>query len=77
MKKYLIQWNLFRILRLGMGIAIIVQAIYTHHTPLILLGIIFTLMPIFNIGCCGANGCATYTNKTSNKNEEITYEEVH
>lgn len=77
MKKYFIHWNLLRLLRLGMGIAILIQAIYTHHHTLILMGIIFTLMPIFNIGCCGANGCTTSINKTSSKQEEITYEEIH
>jgi hypothetical protein len=37
---------------------VIAQAINTHSLQIGLIGVLFTIMPIFNIGCCGANGCA-------------------
>jgi hypothetical protein len=41
------------------------------------LGLIFTLLPLFNQGCCGVGGCETPINKNNQKNtQELIYEEV-
>jgi hypothetical protein len=41
------------------------------------LGLIFTLLPLFNQGCCGLGGCETPTkNISKNNSQELTYEEV-
>ena len=40
-----------------------------------ILGVIFTAMALFNVGCCGSNGCIPNKKSTNNPNE-FTYEEV-
>lgn len=70
-------WNFMRLLRLGVGVFIIVQAGMTKDWSLGILGLLFAIMPLFNIGCCGSGGCAAATPKRSAETtKEITYEEV-
>lgn len=69
-------WNLFRILRLILGIIIIFQSIYSKDWQMFIVGFLFAGLALFNIGCCGANGCYTSTNLPKNNNKEINYEEV-
>jgi hypothetical protein len=71
-------WNLFRLLRLVIGVAIIVQAILVKDSMLGMAGLLFTGMAVFNIGCCGAAGCYTSAKagKTAETPEDISYEEV-
>lgn len=65
-----------RFVRLGLGIAIIVQAIANKDSLFIFFGAAFTAMAIFNYGCCGASGCNTPIKKQNNTNNNISYEEV-
>ena len=76
MKNYLEGWNVMRLLRLILGLIIIVQGIRGNDWSFILLGSLFSLMPIFNVGCCGASGCNTSYVKTNKNIKEVTYEEV-
>lgn len=77
MKNYLSNWNFMRIIRLVLGIVIIVQGFHAQQWMLAALGGLFTLMPLFNIGCCGATGCnTTYSTSKAKNTEDITYEEV-
>lgn len=76
MKGYLRNWNFMRLLRLALGIFIIVQGVQTKEWLLVALGGLFSLMPLLNIGCCGASGCNTLVSKSDKKVEDITYEEV-
>lgn len=69
-------WNFMRFLRLVLGIAIIVQSVIVKDWAMGLLGLAFTAMPVFNIGCCGANGCATPLKKRTDNTKDVTYEEV-
>lgn len=69
-------WNFMRFLRLGLGIAIIVQSVMAGNWTMGILGLLFTAMPVFNIGCCGTAGCNVPTKKTSDTTKEISYEEV-
>ncbi|HUI32576.1 MAG TPA: hypothetical protein VLY84_03090 [Dysgonamonadaceae bacterium] len=68
-----------RIIRLVLGIVIIVQGIQTQQWMLVVLGGLFTLMPVFNIGCCSTAGCSTrsYDVGKNEKSQEITFEEVN
>ena len=50
-------WSVIRIVRLIIGIVIIIQAIDIQNYWIILPGIIFTVMALFNAGC-GSAGCA-------------------
>ncbi|MFV0141092.1 hypothetical protein [Empedobacter falsenii] len=77
MKNYLSNWNFMRIIRLVLGIVIIVQGIQAQQWMLVVLGGLFTLMPLFNIGCCSTTGCdTTYRARKTIEKEDITYEEV-
>ena len=72
-------WNLFRILRLGLGIAIIVQAVMARDMLFAFAGLLFSLMALFNVGCCGNGTCppAPKNNPTPGTPiKDITYEEV-
>ena len=69
-------WNFMRFVRLGLGIAIIVQAVIAKDWTMGILGVLFTSMPVFNIGCCGVGGCATPVKKDNENIKDITYEEV-
>ena len=50
-------WHLMRVLRLLMGIAILVQADMMKDIPFFLIGVLFTAMPLFDIGCCASGTC--------------------
>lgn len=69
-------WTLMRFLRLVMGIAILVQAVIAKDILFAFAGIVFTAMPVFNIGSCGTAGCATPGKKTQDTTKNIIYEEV-
>ncbi len=68
-------WNLFRLLRLALGIAIIVQGAMGKDILFIIAGALFTLLAIFNAGCCAGGTCYTAAKKNT-ATKEITYEEV-
>ena len=69
-------WNFMRFLRLALGIAIIVQFAMAGNGAMVILGLMFTAMPVFNIGCCGTAGCAVPPKKEPITTKDITYEEV-
>ena len=69
-------WTLMRFLRLAMGIAILVQSILAKDIGFAIAGIIFTALPVFNIGCCGTAGCAVPPKKEPSTTKNIDYEEV-
>ena len=69
-------WNFMRFLRLGLGIAIIVQSAMVKDWTMGIVGLLFSAMPVFNIGCCGTSGCSTLTKKTTETTKDISYEEV-
>ena len=69
-------WTFIRFLRLALGIAVLVQAVIAKDILFAFLGLIFTAMPVFNIGCCGTQGCYVPPNKDQDKAKDVTYEEV-
>ena len=69
-------WNIVRFLHLGIGLAIIVQAIIAKDMLFGLAGLLFTGMALFNAACCGVGGCATPTTSKKSDSKEISYEEV-
>ena len=78
MKSLLLQnWNIIRIIRIIMGIGIMYQGFSVGDKSIGFLGLIFTLLPLFNQGCCGVGGCETPTkNISKNYSQELKYEEV-
>jgi hypothetical protein len=69
-------WNIVRFLRLGIGLAIIVQAIIAKDMLFGLAGLLFTGMALFNAACCGVGGCVTPTPSKKSDSKEVSYEEV-
>ena len=65
-----------RVIRLVFGVYVIVQGVSTRDMSYLLIGSLFTLMPVLNIGCCSTSGCATPNRKNEVTTEEISYEEV-
>lgn len=76
------RWNLMRLIRLALGIFIVIQGIVTHEWIFAIMGGLFALMPLFNIGCCGAAGCNTAGRGMSGsgsaeRTTDVSYEEIH
>ncbi len=69
-------WNFMRFIRLVLGIFIIVQGVMAKDWGIGVLGIFFTAMPLFNIGCCGAGGCSVPVKKRAENVKDISYEEI-
>lgn len=69
-------WNFMRAIRLALGIFIVVQGIVTKEWAFAILGGLFSLMPLLNIGCCGASGCNVPVVRSRKPSTDITYEEV-
>ncbi len=70
-------WDVIRIIRLLLGIAIIAQSVRSGHWGLMIAGILFSLMPIFNIGCCAGGNCSVPVGKVKQtENSDIVYEEI-
>lgn len=76
MKNYLRNWDLMRLVRLALGVYIIVQGIQTKEWSFVVMGGLFSIMPLLNIGCCGASGCSTPIQKKNGNVEDISYEEI-
>ena len=70
-------WNFMRLLRLGLGIYIAVQAVETLSILSGVVAAFFIFQAITNTGCCGSNGCAVPTKKSNpDKTEEVEFEEI-
>ena len=82
LNKVLHNWNFFRIVRLVLGIMIMVQSIQFREYWFVLIGLVFTGMAIFDMGCAGGSCAAPpmrqqkQTNASSAEKNNITYEEV-
>lgn len=77
MSNFFRDWNVIRIIRLLLGIAIIAQSVRSGHWALMIAGVLFSLMPIFNIGCCAGGNCSTPVGKVKRtESSDIIYEEI-
>lgn len=71
-------WHFMRWLRLVLGAIFIVQAIQMHDILVGVIATFFILTAIANVGCCGARSCAPpLKDQVSDKNKEITFEEIN
>lgn len=70
-------WSFMRILRLGMGLWLVFESMRMHETMFMLLGGMFAVQAIFNVGCMGGNCGVPASNPTRMaKIEETTFEEI-
>jgi hypothetical protein len=54
-QKIIHNWSFIRFVRLILGIFIIIQSVQTQNYWMILPGILFSAMALFNTGCCGSS----------------------
>lgn len=76
MNAILQNWSVFRLIRLALGIMMIVQAFETKDPLPGIVGLLFSVMALFNFGCCSTTTCNANFSNQSNKAAEIEYEEV-
>ncbi len=74
-------WGVTRLLRLGLGIFVLVQAFVVADLLLGLMGTVLVIQAVLNAGCCGSQGCGTghlYRKQGSAEapREETTFEEI-
>ncbi len=67
-----------RLLRLTFGAIAIIQSIITFDFVLGLLGLVVGGLALFNVACCGSDGCRTNDKNLNTKNEisDVEFEEV-
>lgn len=75
-KRIYTNWNLFRILRLAIGIFIIASGIMDHQWILIPIGAVFTVMTLLDLNSCSSSYCQTPFNKNQGGSENLIFEEV-
>ncbi|MEP7278366.1 MAG: hypothetical protein ABI813_06975 [Bacteroidota bacterium] len=65
-------WNILRALRLIIGMAIIIQAIFSKDILFGMAGLLISGMAVLNIGCCGIGTCYTPVKQVSKPAEDIS-----
>jgi len=77
MKNYFKNWNLIRIIQLALGILIIVQGVERKEWFVVIIGSLFSLIPLLGIGCCAGHSCSTMPDKNKSAGKgETQYEKV-
>ncbi len=75
--KLLHNWHIMRLLRTGIGLWALGEAIYTHDWAISLLAVFFLYQGITDTGCCGSAACYTPRVKKAEVREEtVSYEEI-
>lgn len=73
-------WNVMRIIRLGMGIFILVQAWQVRDYTFAVAGGLFSVLALLNLGCCATGNCGYQAPRSNtsqpNAAKEPIYEEV-
>ena len=70
-------WNIFRILRLALGLFLMSEAIRTGVWFMTIFAAAMIIMPLLNIGCCAGGNCAVPDNKSPGSDvDEVQFEEV-
>ena len=65
-----------RVLRLVAGIFVITQGVLEREWVFIVLGAVFSLMPLLNMGCCSTSGCNVPLRRSNENSKDINFEEV-
>lgn len=56
-----------RAIRLILGVYIINQSYQSQQYIMIIPGVVFVIMALFSVGCCGNNGCEVPIKKQENE----------
>lgn len=71
------KWNIFRIIRLGLGLFLMTEAIRTGVWFMTIFAAAMIIMPLLNIGCCAGGNCAVPDSKSPGSDaDEVQFEEV-
>ena len=70
-------WNIFRILRLALGLFLMTEAVRTANWFMTIFAAVLIIMPLLNIGCCAGGNCAVPDQKPSVEyTDNVEFEEV-
>ncbi len=70
-------WHFMRWFRLGLGIAIAIQAFRMNDAVSGFIAAIFLFQAASNTGCCGVSGCAAPVRRSQNvRQDELEFEEI-
>lgn len=71
-------WPIMRILRLFIAFWAGFEFYRTHDWMFLAFGSLFAMQAIFNVGCCGAAGCAPSSTRSSydESTQSVDYQEV-
>ena len=74
----LTNWHAMRFLRLALGGFVMYDGLKSHEYLFMFFGAAFMGMALFNVGCCGPQGCGIAESKKPDQrnDEEIVFEEV-
>ena len=70
-------WNFMRILRLGMSVFILIEAVKNYDLLFGIIAGILLLQAVLNLGCCSSGAC--YSGKVEQKDQEskeVIFEEI-
>jgi len=73
---YLKNWDWIRVVRLLIGIFILAEGVRAGIWMFVIMGGLFSLMPLLNIGCSADGSCRVPVRRRSSGKEEVTFEEV-
>lgn len=75
-QRLLTGWNFIRVLYLIAGVMMLVQSVADRQWLLALVGLYFTVMGLFAIGCAGGSCYAPPVSKTNHALSNTEFEEV-
>lgn len=65
-----------RALRLVIGVLVLAQGLSTGEWIFAILGALFALMPLFNIGCGTTSQCASPSRNVGRQTNDTNFEEI-
>lgn len=70
-------WNFTRVLRVSLGLAVMIAAIIQRDWMPGLFGLFFLYQGVYNVGCCGADGCEIPSGKPTVDGPQSTVKDVN
>ncbi|WP_336514599.1 hypothetical protein [Pollutibacter soli] len=75
LRKYFTDWNTVKVLRLTLGTFITVDGIVSGEWLFAFAGLVFSVMSLMSVGCCGTSGCALPKSGTCMTKDQLTKSE--
>jgi hypothetical protein len=74
--KYWKSFDMVRWIRLAIGLFILAQGIMAGDGLIMIMGGLFSAMPLLNIGCCSSGACDIPQRRRIRDTDDVSYEEV-